>query len=485
MCYSILTAMCAYGLFKIAEVYMATIEKLTGSKVKLGFEVSAEEFEKALQMAYVKFGKRYSVPGFRKGHAPRKMIENMYGQMAFFDDAFDIIYPDLYEAAIKEHGIEPVGRPDASIDDIGEDMAIKFSLEVPVKPEVALGEYMGIEVEKQEYNVTDEMLDEAMQRERENVARFVDVERPVENGDTVDIDYSGSVDGVKFDGGTAQGQHLVIGSGSFIPGFEEQLIGMNIGEEKDIGVKFPEEYHSEELKGKDAVFAIKLNGIQIKELPELDDEFAKDVSEFDTIAELRDHKRSELAENAEKQAQRAKENAVIAGAVKNATVEVPDAMVQSQIDRMLQDISYRLSMQGMSLDDYLMFTGSTQEAMRADMSGEALERVKTQLVLEAICKAEGLRAEDAEVDEKIAEYAAQYGQDVEKFKENITAGDREYFADQIVWEKTIAKVTDAAKEVKAKKPAAKKTAKNTEDGAEKPEKPAAKKKTAKTEEPAE
>ena len=247
---------------------MATMEKLEGSKVKLTIEVSAEQFEAATQKAYQKAGKRFNVPGFRKGKAPRKVIENMYGPLAFFDDAFDIVYPEAYQAAIAEQGVEPVDRPDVSIETLPEgETPLVFSLVVAVKPEVELGAYKGIEVEKRAYNVTDDEVDAAIAQLQEGVARMVDVDRPVENGDTVNLDYSGSVDGVKFDGGTAQGQTLTIGSGQFIPGFEEQMVGMAVGEEKDIEVTFPEEYHAENLAGKKAVFAVKVNGIQARSCP--------------------------------------------------------------------------------------------------------------------------------------------------------------------------------------------------------------------------
>ena len=370
---------------------MATMEKLEGSKVKLTIEVSAEQFEAATQKAYQKAGKRFNVPGFRKGKAPRKVIENMYGPLAFFDDAFDIVYPEAYQAAIAEQGVEPVDRPDVSIETLpdGENPLV-FSLVVAVKPEVELGAYKGIEVEKRAYNVTDDEVDAAIAQLQEGVARMVDVDRPVENGDTVNLDYSGSVDGVKFDGGTAQGQTLTIGSGQFIPGFEEQMVGMAVGEEKDIEVTFPEEYHAENLAGKKAVFAVKVNGIQVKELPALDDEFAKDVSEYDTLEALRDAKRQELLEQAEKNAKIQKENDVVRKAVENATVEVPDAMVERQIDSFLQDMGYRLQMQGISLEDYLKYTNTEISALRDQYRADAALRVKSQLVLEAISKAEAI-----------------------------------------------------------------------------------------------
>ena len=437
---------------------MATMEKLEGSKVKLTIEVSAEQFEAATQKAYQKAGKRFNVPGFRKGKAPRKVIENMYGPLAFFDDAFDIVYPEAYQAAIAEQGVEPVDRPDVSIETLpdGENPLV-FSLVVAVKPEVELGAYKGIEVEKRAYNVTDDEVDAAIAQLQEGVARMVDVDRPEENGDTVNLDNSGSVDGVKFDGGTAQGQTLTIGSGQFIPGFEEQMVGMAVGEEKDIEVTFPEEYHAEQLAGKKAVFAVKVNGIQVKELPALDDEFAKDVSEYDTLEALREAKRKELLEQAEKNAKIEKENDVVRKAVENATVEIPDAMVERQIDSFLQDLGYRLQMQGISLEDYLKYTNSEISALRDQYRADAALRVKSQLVLEAIGKAEAIEATPEEISDKVAEYAKQFGNmTVEDFEKNLQPDDRQYFADQVVVEKTLALLVDSAKEVAPKKKATRK-----------------------------
>ncbi len=423
---------------------MASFEKLEGNKVKLGMTISAEDFDKAVDKAYLKLRKTITVPGFRKGHAPKGVIEKAYGWYVFVDDAFDEAYPAVYEAAVKEHDVKPVDRPDITIlsAEKGEDVA--FEAVVTVMPEVSLGQYKGIEVEKQEYNVTDEMVNAEIERERENVARMIDVERPIENGDEVELDYSGTVNGVKFEGGTAEHQTLVIGSGMFIPGFEEQMIGMNVGEEKDLNVKFPDEYHSDELKGKDAVFHVKVHAVRVKELPEADDEFAKDVSEFNTIAELRDHKKEELEKKAMNEAKAKKENDVIEKAVANATVDIPDVMIDRQADRMLNDIRYRLSMQGISLEDYCKYTGTKTEVMKAEMKNEAERRVKTQLVLDAIMKAEGIKAENDEVDKKIDEYCAQFDDKAEEFKAKLNEDDKAYFEDQVLLDKTINMLVDSA-----------------------------------------
>ncbi len=423
---------------------MASFEKLESNKVKLGMTISAEDFDKAVDKAYLKLRKTITVPGFRKGHAPKGVIEKAYGWYVFVDDAFDEAYPAVYEAAVKEHDVKPVDRPDITIlsAEKGEDVA--FEAVVTVMPEVSLGQYKGIEVEKQEYNVTDEMVNAEIERERENVARMIDVERPVENGDEVELDYFGTVDGVKFEGGTAEHQTLVIGSGMFIPGFEEQMIGMNVGEEKDLNVKFPDEYHSDELKGKDAVFHVKVHAVRVKELPEADDEFAKDVSEFNTIAELRDHKKEELEKKAMNEAKAKKENDVIEKAVANATVDIPDVMIDRQADRMLNDIRYRLSMQGISLEDYCKYTGTKTEVMKAEMKNEAERRVKTQLVLDAIMKAEGIKAENDEVEKKIDEYCAQFDDKAEEFKAKLNEDDKAYFEDQVLLDKTINMLVDSA-----------------------------------------
>ncbi|MCI5915811.1 MAG: trigger factor [Christensenella sp.] len=426
---------------------MATMEKLEGSKVKLTIEVGADEFEKAVEKAYLKTKKNFNVPGFRKGHAPRKVIENAYGWLVFFDDAFDIAYPEVYEAAVREHEITPVDRPEISILSCEQGAPVVFTAEVAVKPEVTLGAYKGIEVEKQEYNVTDEMVEAEIQKEREKIASTVEVTgRAVADGDKVNLDYSGSVDGVKFDGGTAENQELTIGSGMFIPGFEEQMVGMNVGEEKDITVTFPEQYHSEELAGKEAVFHVKVNAIEETVLPEVDDEFAKDVSEFDTIAELRADKRKKLEEAAELRAKNQRENELIEKVCENAAVEIPEAMIERQMDHILNDIRYRLSMQGISLEDYCKYTGNSIEDMRKEMREDAAKRVKSQLVLEAIGKAEAVEAAAEEIEEKLNEYAAQFGDKAESFKTGLTDEDKLYFADQIVLDKTIALLMDNAVE---------------------------------------
>jgi len=313
-----------------------------------------------------------------------------------------------------------------------------------VKPEVKLGDYKGIEVEVEEYTITDEAVENEINRERDKLARYVDVDRAAELGDRAILDYSGSVDGVKFDGGTAEEQSLDLGSGMFIPGFEEQVVGMKAGEEKDITVTFPEAYHSEELAGKEAVFAIKLHSVQVRELPELDDEFAKDVSEFDTLDELRAGKRAELEAQNEKNMAALRENEAIRIASANAEVEIPDAMIDRQVAYMLQDISYRLQAQGLSFEQYLQYTGQTMESMHAMYRGEAEARVKTQLVLEAIAKAEGIEATEESIKAALAKYAEQAGIPLEELEPHVNEEERNYFAEQSVMERTVALLVESA-----------------------------------------
>lgn len=423
---------------------MATIERKEHNIAKLTITVDAETFAAAVQQAYFKTAKHYNIPGFRKGHAPRKVIENMYGEGVFFEDAFEIVWGDAYDAALDEFELVAVDKPTLDIEKIGLAEGVVFTAEVQLKPEVTLGAYKGIEVEKPTYTVEDADVDREIEQEREKNARFVGVERPVENGDRVILDYSGSVDGVPFDGGTAEEQMLVIGSGTFIPGFEEQIIGMRAGEEKNITVTFPQEYHAENLAGKEAVFAVKVRDVHVKELPALDDEFAKDVSEFDTLEELRAAKRKTMEERAARNEKTARENLCIKAVCDNAAVEVPACMTDRQINYMLQDMAYRLSMSGISLEDYCKYTGTDLEALRESYRAEAEARVKMQLVIEAVGKAEQIACTDEELEAEIAEYAAQNGTDVESFKAQLKEDDFDYLRDRKVAEKTIQLIVDNA-----------------------------------------
>ena len=424
-----------------------TVEKMTSNKVKLTFEVDGATFEAAVQKAYVKNRGRINVPGFRKGKAPRKVIENLYGEGVFYDDAFEDIFPDVYRAAIDEHKLQPVDRPSVDIQEIGAGKNLVFTAEVFVRPDVTLGQYKGLEVKKDVHEVTDEEVDAQVNQAREKQAREIDVDdRAVENGDIVNLNYAGTVNGVAFEGGTAENQTLTIGSGMFIPGFEEQMIGMCICEERDLSVKFPEEYHAAELAGKDAVFHVKVNSIKTRELPEADDEFAKDVSEFDTLADYKADIRAKLQKEADDRAEVAFENAIVDAAVANATLDVPEAMIESQIDNMLQDFKMRLAYQGLKFEDFIKYTGQTEEAVRAQYKEEAERRVKGELVLEAIKNAEGIEASEEEIDAEIAKYAEQIKRDVEEVKKDLAAADKSYFADSVTVRKTI----DLLKETAAK-----------------------------------
>ncbi len=464
---------------------MATFEKLENNRAKLTISVSPEAFGTAVQQAYVKTAKRYNVPGFRKGKAPRKVIETMYGEGAFYEEAFELVWGDAYDAALSEHNLTAVDKPAVDITTIDAANGVVFTAEVQLKPEVTLGAYKKVEVPEPDFAVTDEEVLAEIEKEREKNARFVEVDRAVENGDRVVLDYSGSVNGEKFDGGTAEDQLLVIGSGTFIPGFEEQLIGLKSGDERDISVKFPDEY-SAPLAGKDAVFAIKIKAIQIKELPALDDEFAKDISDFDTMDALKADKKAKMDEKAAKNRANAIENIALQRAAENAIVEIPDVMVDRQINYMLRDISYQLSMSGLSLDDYCKYTGTDMAGLKESYRAEALARVKTQLVVEAIGEKEGVTCTPEDLKAIIAEYADGSGKSAEEFEKTLKEDDLEYLSDTAVARKTVKIITDSAVLVKgdpAEKPAKKAAAKKADKADEAAEKPA--KKSTKNTEPKE
>lgn len=407
-----------------------TYEKISSNKAKLSFVFPAEEFDDAMSRAFLKIRKSINIPGFRRGKAPRKIVEAMYGESVLYDDAINLLFPDAYEAAVKEYDLYPVDQPEFNLEEIGSGQDLKFNVEVYVRPDVTLGEYKGLEVEIDKQQVTDAMIDAEINRDVDKASRTVDVEdRPVENGDIVNLDYAGSIDGVAFDGGTAQGQTLTIGSGNFIPGFEEQMIGMKIGEEKDLNVTFPAEYHSSEVAGKDAVFHVKVNGIQKVEKPELDDDFAADVSDFDTFAEYKADVVRRLTERVEKNNENAAKNALVEKAVENAQVDIPRAMIESQSDYMIREMEMNASYQGIRLDDYLKYMGMTREALKAQNEPEAIRRVKNELVIDAIRKAEGIEPTEEDIEKQIREQAERYGQDVEDFRRDLTEAQKEYLKD--------------------------------------------------------
>jgi trigger factor len=416
-----------------------TYEKISGNKAKLTFVVPAETFDKALQSAYLKNRGKIMVPGFRKGKAPRKVIETMYGESVFYDDALEAVFPDVYSEAVDAEKLEVVDRPELkSVDQIGEGKDLKFVCEVFVRPDVTLGDYKGLTVEVEKQVVTDADIDARIEEDRKKGARTIDVEdRPVADGDTVGLDYAGTVDGVAFAGGTAEGQTLVIGSHQFIPGFEEQMVGMNIGEEKDLNVKFPEEYHAEDLAGKDAVFHVKVNSISKVEMPELDDDFAADVSEFNTFADYKASIVKELEERAEKNNEISVENALVEKAVANASMDVPEAMINEQLDYMVREMQMRMAYQGLRMEDYLKYTGQTMDQVRGMYRNEAEHRVHIELTLNAIRKVEGIEPTDEDVEKQIAEQAERLNKDVEEFKKTLTDEQRKYLSDTAAIQKVV------------------------------------------------
>ena len=416
-----------------------TVEKISGNQVKIAFEIASDKFDEAVAKAYLKVRGKVNVPGFRKGKAPRKLIESMYGEGVFYDDAFDILFPAEYEAAVKENDLKVVDRPEVDkVDQIGVGKDLKFTVKVFVKPDVELGEYKGLKAVKYTHKVTDEEIDARIQRDVDKATTMADVtDRAVENGDTVNLNYAGTVDGVAFEGGTAENQTLEIGSGHFIPGFEEQMIGMQIGEEKDLNVKFPEEYHAENLKGKDAVFHVKVNGIQAKVKPALDDDFAADVSDYATFDEYKAAIVKELNDNAQKNADVQLENELVQQAVDAADCDIPDAMIEDEIDVMLRETKMRMMYQGFKFEDFLKYTGQTEEQIKEMYRPEAKNRVKMQLVLEAMVKAEKIEATEEDVEKVTAEEAKRMGRELEDFKKSLSDRQREYLKENAEFRKVV------------------------------------------------
>ena len=408
-------------------------EKIGTNKVKMEITVDAEAFEKSMNVAYNKVKGKVSIHGFRPGKAPRKVIERAYGESIFYEEAFNDAVPKAYEEAVQSEGIYPVDRPDVDIVNMAGGQDFVFTAEVFVKPEFELGQYKGVEIEKKEYPVTEEDVNADIEATRNRNSRWIDAEADYEakDGDKLNIDYKGTVDGVAFEGGTAEKYSITLGSHTFIPGFEEQLVGMKTGEEKDINVKFPEDYHSEELKGKDAVFAVKVNEIQYKEMPELDDEFAKDVSEFETLAEYKESVEKRLKEAAEKRAQREMENALIDKVAEGTEIDIPNGMIETQIDNMVEDMSYRIQNMGISFEQYLQYMGTTVDQIREQYREEATKTVKAQLVLEKISVVEAIEATDDEIEAEYAKLADEAKLEVEKVKE-MFAHDNSYVKGRIV-----------------------------------------------------
>lgn len=415
----------------------STFEKLTSNKVKLNFVVSAEDFDKALATAYSKNVKRFNIPGFRRGKAPRHVIEMHYGPSVFFEDAFDEIFPVVYSEAIKEHNVEPVDRPELDVTQIEKGKDLIFSVEVFVRPDVVLGDYKNLEAKKVVDEVTDDDVSAEVERARDRNSRFVEVtDRPARLDDQVNIDYAGFDGDNQFAGGTAKGQELVLGSGQFIPGFEDQLVGAAVGQDVDVNVTFPEEYHEKSLAGKPVVFHVHVNGIREKEVPALDDEFAKDMG-FDTLDEYKADVKANLIKRNEERAETAFENEVVEKAVATCEMDIPNGMVEEAIDNMLRDMEMRLMYQGMKLDDYFKYTGQTREQVREMYREQATERVKTQLALEAIRDAEKIEATEEEIDAEIAKLADSRKKSLEDMKKQLTDGDKEYFKQAATMNKVV------------------------------------------------
>ena len=396
---------------------LISCEKLEKSMVELQFSIDAETFKAAVNNAFKREGKKYAIPGFRKGKAPRHMIEKMYGSDIFHYDAVNDLFPEAYEAAVKEAKIDVVGRPDPEVVSMSEADGVVLKVKVAVKPEVELGEYAGLTVTKEAKNVNEA----EVKRMQDRNGRLLTREGAAENGDTVDIDFEGFVDGKAFEGGKAEHYSLVLGSGSFIPGFEDQVVGHSAGEEFDVNVKFPEEYGAAELAGKDATFKIKLHEVKYKELPALDDDFAKDVSEYDTLDELKDSIRNNIKTNLDKQAEQKVENDLMDQVIANMKADIPDAMVDSRIDELVQDFEYRISQQGLKLADYLKYMGMNIEQFRAQFKEQADKQVKMRLAMEAIVAKEGITASDEEFEEEVKRIADAYKMEADKVKSIVDA----------------------------------------------------------------
>ena len=429
------------------------------NEVKLEITIEAEKFENAMKKVYFKNAKYFNIPGFRKGKAPMNIVEKYYGAQIFYEDAFNEVATEAYDEALTENKIEAVSKPEVDIIQMEKGKDVIFTAIVQTKPEVELGKYKGIEISKVEYPVKDSDVEHELEHMQEHNARLITIEdRALKKGDISTIDFEGFVDGVAFEGGKAEGHELEIGSGSFIPGFEDQLIGMKIDEEKEIKVTFPKEYFSKDLAGKEATFKVKLHQIKKKELPKLDDEFAKDVSEFDTLAELKASIKEKIEKSNEQRAKYETEEAAIKAVCENAKLEIPSGMVELEIDNMLKDFEQRLSYQGLNLEQYLKMIGRTEEEMRKEYEEQAKEAIKSRLVLEAIINAEKIEAKEEEIDAKMQEMAKNYGKKVEELNKNENL--KKYLSEGIKSEKALEFIVKNAKFAESKKETKKQTKKS-------------------------
>ncbi len=426
-----------------------TLKNKENNKASFNIELTKEEFEKAVQKAYLKNRSKFNIPGFRKGKAPRKIIEMNYGEGIFYEDALNIILPEAYENAVDSLELEPVDTPEVDIEQFEKGKPVILNVEVTIKPEVKLGNYKSIEVEKVEYNVTDEDVERELKAIQEKNARIIDAsDRETKEGDILTIDFKGFVDGEQFEGGTAEGQRLEIGSNTFIPGFEEQLIGKKKGDKVDVKVTFPEDYFEESLKGKEATFEVVIHEVKEKELPVLDDEFAKDVSEFDTLEEYKNNIRERLEKEAKEKEKVEFENKIVDKVVEDSEVDIPEAMIEHQIEHELKDFDYRLSLQGLGLDQYLQLTNSKLEDLKEQLKPIAEKKVKTDLVFEAIGKEEKIEATEGDIDKELEKIAKEYNQeDVDKFKANMKKGDLSFLEAGIIRDKIIDLLVNNAKTI--------------------------------------
>lgn len=431
------------GNFKMS----VQVEKLEKSMAKLTIETPVEEFEAAVNKAYQKNKNKIAIPGFRKGKAPRKMIEKMYGAGIFFEDAANIIIPDAYEKAAKESELEIVAQPKIDVVQVEKDKPFIFTAEVAIKPEVTLGEYKGIEFEKKTVNVTEEDVMEEIDKVREQNSRMLTIDdRATQDGDTVLIDFDGYVNGEQFEGGKAEDYTLVLGSHSFIDNFEDQLIGKNIGDEVEVNVTFPEQYQAKELQGKLALFKVKIKEIKVKELPEVDDEFAQDVSDFETLADYKEDVKKKLTESKEAALQREKEETVITKIIDNAQMDIPEPMVDAQTRQMTQEFAQRIQSQGLSLEQYMQFTGLTPQKMVDELKPQALRRIQSRLVLEAVVAAENIEASEEDIQKEIETMASMYQMEADKLKELMGDEEKKQIKTDVAVQKAVDFVVGAAVE---------------------------------------